>query len=115
MSIPVSGEIWFKAQRVIRTSIQVIVSIILAVAAFLAVFNVVAPQILEEVRELLPAEFYLWLVGFIAVTTTIAGVLARVMAIPAVDAFLKKFGAGSAPRSAATPGELTRREYRDTL
>jgi hypothetical protein len=45
-----SGEIWFKAQRAIRTVAQVIVT----GAGILAVAVVVAPQILDALADVLP-------------------------------------------------------------
>src|SRR5690606_39999509 len=47
---PVSGEIWFKTQRALRTVVQVIVT----GAGILAVAVVVAPQILDALADVLP-------------------------------------------------------------
>ncbi|KDA05867.1 hypothetical protein DC31_13970 [Microbacterium sp. CH12i] len=111
------NKIWFPNQRAIRTAVQVV----LALASGLGVFLLVAPQVLEAVREFLPESWYLWLIGFIAFVGTIAAALSRIMAIPQVDAFLRRWGAGSAPADAAVvvdpvTGEmsgLTRRQFRD--
>lgn len=104
---PVSGEIWFKAQRVLRTIVQVIVG----TAGALGVFVLVAPQVLDAVADVLPASWVAWAAGIIATAAAISAALSRVMAIPAVDAWLKTLGLGSAPKSAAvattTPDELT--------
>lgn len=111
------NKIWFPNQRSIRTAVQVV----LALVSGLGVFLLVAPQVLEAVREFLPESWYLWLLGFIAVVGSIAAALARIMAIPQVDAWLQKWGAGSSPADAvvvadAESGELTglsRRQYRN--
>lgn len=108
------NKIWFPLQRAIRTSVQVII----AAAAVLATTVVVAPQILAAIQDVLPGPFVAWLTGAIAVLAAISAAVARVMAIPAVDEWLRKFGAGSAPSGAvvaqingnATP--LTRRQWR---
>lgn len=98
-----AGTIWFPNKRVIRTVLQSVAGFILALAAGLAAFQVIAPQVLEAIREVLPPTWYAWLVGFIAAVGVLAGVLAKVMAIPAVDRWLKHFGAGSAPANVEVP------------
>lgn len=103
MSDTNGGTIWFPNKRVIRTVLQTITGIILALASGLAVFMLVAPQVLEAVQEVLPPTWYVWLVGFVAAVGTFAGVLAKIMAIPQVDLFLKNFGAGSAPAKVDLP------------
>ena len=52
-------------------------------------------------REILPASWYAWGVVAIGAIGTVSGVLAKVMAIPAVNAFLGCFGAGSVPKGQA--------------
>lgn len=98
-----SGAIWFPNKRVVRTVLQSIAGFILAAAAGLGIFQIVAPQVLDAIRDLLPPTWYAWLVGFIAAVGVVAGALAKVMAIPQVDAWLKRFGAGSTPASADLP------------
>ena len=93
---PVSGEIWHKWQRGLRTAVQVLVT----GAGFLAVAVVVAPQILDALADVLPGPVVAWLAGVIAAAATLSAALSRVMAIPWVDAQLKRIGLGSAPRSA---------------
>ena len=91
--------IWFPNQRIIRTVLQTVASSLVTVAGLAGFVAVFAPQLLEAVREILPASWYAWCVVAIGVVGTISGVLAKVMALPAVNAFLAKFGAGSVPRS----------------
>ncbi|MHC9044023.1 hypothetical protein ACYX8G_05535, partial [Microbacterium saperdae] len=78
-----------------------------------------APQILVAVQDVLPGPVLAWLTGAIATLTIVSATISRVMAIPAVDAWLRKFGAGSAPKSAilhtqvdGTLQGLTRRQWR---
>lgn len=112
------NKIWFPNQRVIRTTIQVI----LAVVSGIGLFLIIAPQVLEAIREFLPESWYVWLIGFIAFVGAVSAALSKIMTIPQVDAFLKKFGAGSEPvevHVVATPEGglqgLTRREYQKFL
>lgn len=112
------SKIWFPNQRVIRTVVQVV----LALASGLGVFLIVAPQVLEAIREFLPESWYLWLIGFIAFVGAVSAALSKIMTIPEVDAFLKKFGAGSAPAESHIVADLdgslhgmTRREYQKFL
>lgn len=109
------NKIWFPLQRGIRTAVQVIV----AAAAILATVVVVAPQILTAIQDVLPGPAVAWITGAIAVLAAVSAALARVMAIPAVDEWLRKFGAGSAPANAVAytsiDGEtvgLTRKQWR---
>ena len=98
-----AGTIWFPNKRVIRTVLQSIAGFIVALAGGLAIFQLVAPQVLDAVREVLPPTWYAWLVGVVAAAGVAAGVLAKVMAIPQVDAWLKHFGAGSTPAKVEVP------------
>lgn len=109
------NRIWFPLQRVIRTAVQVLTTS----AAILAAVVVIAPQILEALQDVLPGPLVLWLTGAIAALAAGSAALARVMAIPAVDQWLRRFGAGSAPAGAvaytALDGSstgLTRRQWR---
>lgn len=97
-----SGEIWFKTQRVLRTAVQVIVT----GAGILAIAVIVAPQILDALAAVLPGPVVAWIAGVIASAAAVSAALSRVMAIPAVDAWLTRLGLGSAPRSTTTGGEL---------
>lgn len=112
------NPIWFPAQRVIRTVVQVVI----AAAAILGAVVVVAPQILDAVSAVLPGSWVAWLTCAVAVLAALSATIARLMAIPAVDAWLKQFGAGSAPKGAVAHMDfdgsqvgLTRRQYRAML
>lgn len=86
-------SIWYKTQRVLRTLVQV------GIPAFLT-FALVLPQIIEALGLPVDSELRLWLVAVAAGVTAVAGAIARVMAIPAVNAWLTKIGLGSVPKSA---------------
>lgn len=108
------SKIWFPLQRAIRTAVAVFVT----ASAMLATTVLVAPQILTAVQDVLPGSFIVWLTGALATLTALSAAISRVMAIPQVDEFLKRFGAGSAPKHAIvaqidgnTTG-LTRRQWR---
>ena len=110
------SRIFFPLQRVIRTAVQVVV----AAASVLAVTVIVAPQIITAVADVLPGPTVAWLTGAVASLAAISAALARIMAIPQVDAFLRKFGAGSSPEGSIVytdvTGEttpLTRRQFRE--
>ena len=89
-----SGEIWFKAQRALRTAVQVAVTL----AGILAAFVVIAPQVLYALADVLPDSWVAWLAGAIAAAAAISAAISRVMAIPAIDRWLQKIGLGSSPR-----------------
>lgn len=112
------NKIWFPLQRAIRTAIQVIV----AAAAILATTVVVTPQILTAIQDVLPGPAVAWITAAIASLAAISAAVSRVMAIPAVDEWLRKLGAGSAPAGAVAyrgpDGKdtgLTRRQWRAML
>lgn len=92
---PAVPEIWFKSQRVIRT---VLASLIVLVPAL----NLSLPLVAEAFRvDGVPAEVYGVVNAVIGGCLVILAVVTRLMAIPAVNAFLTKIGAGSIPASAA--------------
>ena len=94
--------IWFPNQRVVRTVLQTTASALVTLAGLAGFLVLFAPQLLEALREILPPSWYAWGVLAIGVIGTISGVLAKVMAIPAVNAFLARFGAGSVPATELT-------------
>lgn len=112
------NTIWFPLQRVIRTAVQVIVG----GAVVLATIVLVAPQIIDAVADVVPGPVIAWATAAIATLAAISAAVARVMAIPAVDEWLRHIGAGSAPAGAVTYTQfdgseagLTRRQYRAML
>lgn len=89
-------EIWYKAQRVLRTIVAV------GIPAFLT-FALVLPQIIDALGLPVDSGLYLWLIGAAAIVTAVAGAITRIMAIPAVNDWLTKIGLGSVPKSAVAP------------
>lgn len=118
-----NNKILFPIQRVIRTVLQVVAAIVVFLVGAVPALAIFAPQFLEAVRDILPPAWYAWGLGAVAVIGALAGALARVMAIPGVNAWLTKWGAGSAPSGAKvitdpTSGSvvgLTRKQYRDVF
>lgn len=112
------NKIWFPLQRAIRTAVQVIVG----GAAVLAAVVVVAPQIIDAIADVVPGPVIAWATAAIATLAAISAAIARVMAIPAIDEWLRKIGAGSAPAGAVAyqgpdgdATSLTRRQWRAML
>jgi hypothetical protein len=78
-----------------RTVVQTVVSTVLVLGVILPI---VVSIIDEELGGHLPDGWVAWLYGAAALVAAIAGALARIMAIPAVDAALERvLHLGSAP------------------
>jgi len=85
-------EIWFKAQRVIRT-------VIAAAIVLVPTANLLLPALAEAFNAPgVPEGVYLWVNAAIAAILVVLGIVTRIMAIPVVNAWLTKFGAGSVPK-----------------
>lgn len=91
---PKTLEVVFVSKRVLRTIVQV------GIPAFV-LFAAVLPQIIDALGLPADSEVRLWLLGAAAALTAVAAGLARVMAIPAVNTWLAKFGLASVPSSVA--------------
>lgn len=90
------NKVWFPWKRVIRTAVQVFLSL----TAVLATVSVVAPQIIDAIADVLPGPVVAWLTAAVATVTVVSAALTRVMLIPQVNEWLTKFGAGTAPAGA---------------
>lgn len=102
-------EIWYKSKRVLRTVVQV------GIPAFIT-FALVLPQIIDAAGLPVDSALYIQLIAIAAGVTAVAGGLARIMAIPAVNAWLLNIGLGSVPKAdAAALAASERRRYRETL
>jgi hypothetical protein len=68
---------------------------------YLIVFGAVAPAVItiagEQLEGVLSPEWYAWVLGAGATVTAISGLIARIMAIPAVDSWLQKVHLASSP------------------
>lgn len=80
----------------VRTFVQVWIPGMLTA---LVVIPAVAQAILDEFGEALPDRFRLILVGVVTGAAAVSAVLARIMAIPAVDRLVERVRLGSAPAS----------------
>lgn len=69
------------------------------IPAFLS-FAVVLPEIIKALGLPVDGALYAWLITVAAGVTAVATGLSRVMAIPAVNAWLVKIGLGSVPKNA---------------
>lgn len=98
-SLKTQTEIWYKTQRILRTIVAVGIPAILG-------FAVVLPQIIEALGLPADSELHLWLLAVAGVVTAVAGAITRIMAIPAVNAWLVKIGLGSVPKSAVLDGGI---------
>ncbi len=91
-------EIWFASKRVIRT-------LLVNLVVILPVVNISLPLLVDAFTgEGVPPEVTLWANAIVAGVLVVTGILTRIIAIPAVNAFLTKLGAGSVPKSAVENG-----------
>lgn len=93
--------IWYDWQRVIRTGLQTALAFLVGLGGAVGVLQVVAPQVLDAVRDVLPASWVAWLAGAFAFVIAVAGALAKLMAIPIVNRWLTRVHAGSVPKAKA--------------
>jgi hypothetical protein len=96
-------DIWYKAQRVLRTIVQFLV-----VAVPLA--NIGAASIIDYLQKqedvTIPGWVFIWLNAILVGSALIMGGVARIMAIPGVNEWLTKLGLGSVPEKALIPATL---------
>lgn len=92
-------EIWFAGKRVIRTLLVNLVVIVPTV-------NLLLPALAAAFGETdgVPVEVTLWVNAAVAGVLVVTSVLTKIIAIPAVNAFLVKIGAGSVPKKAVEDG-----------
>jgi hypothetical protein len=77
-----------------RTAVQTGLSVLLTLGVVLpAIVAIVA----EEFGTVLPEAWLAWLVGAAGVAASVSAALARIMAIPGVDAALKRLHLSSSP------------------
>lgn len=73
-----------------RTFVQTFAGTILAILTFVAGLSVFAPQFLEAVAPVLPDQWLAFATAGVAIISTVAATIARVMAIPGVNEWLHK-------------------------
>lgn len=94
---PVAPPIWYPAQRVIRT-------VLVNVVALVPILNLSLPLVAAAFDAPdVPIEVYLTVNSVILGALAVTGILSRLIAIPAINTWLTKLGAGSVPKSALTP------------
>lgn len=92
--MPQVEQIWFQGQRVIR-------SILVALPTLLITLNLSLPLFAEAFNASnVPTGAYLLVNSIVLGMLAVIGVLTKIIAIPAVNAWLTKLGAGSVPKSA---------------
>lgn len=88
-------DIWYKAQRVLRTVVAFLITAVPTVnLAAMAVIDYLQNQ--QDVA--VPGWVFLWLNVIVAGTALVIGLVTRLMAVPGVNAWLTKIGLGSVPR-----------------
>lgn len=88
-------EIWFKAQRALRTFVQALIVLVPIVnLGALAL----ADYLTEQTYVVVSPTFFAGLNGIVVVTALIMGGVARLMAVPGVNDWLTKIGLGSVPK-----------------
>jgi hypothetical protein len=92
-ALAAATEIWYKGKRVLRTLVAVVIPALLG-------FAVVLPSIIEALGLPVDSELRLWLLAVAAGVSAVAAAITRLMAIPAVNAWLIKIGLGSVPKDA---------------
>lgn len=96
-------EIWYKAKRAVRTIVQTLIVLV-------PIANAVAAAIIgylnDQTDVTVPGWVFLVLNGIVVATALLAGLVARIMAVPGVNAWLVKIGLGSVPASAVTDGKV---------
>lgn len=96
-------EIVFKAKRAVRTIVQTLVVLVPTANAIAAA---AADYLTKQADVAVPAWVFLVLNGIVVATALLAGLVARIMAVPGVNALLVKVGLGSVPAAAVRAGEV---------
>lgn len=92
----VSSQSAFPGRATWRTVVQNVISVVLTAGVVLPLAVSIAG---EELADVLPENWLAWAVGAAASVAAIAAALTRIMAIPAVDAALRRFGLSSTPKA----------------
>lgn len=101
-------EIWFKAQRVIRTVVQ---ALIVLVPLVNGVAVAVIGYLEEQTHVTVDPIVFLWLNIIVAATALVMGLIARIMAVPGVNDLLTRIGLGSVPKTAVVMEQNTHGTY----
>lgn len=96
-------EIWYKAKRAVRTIIQTLI-VLVPIANLIAA--AIASYLNDQTSVIVPGWVFVILNGIVVATALLAGLVARVMAVPGVNVWLTKIGLGSVPKSAVVDGSV---------
>jgi hypothetical protein len=100
MSTPIDTAGATQVQHPWKATLRTIVQV--GIPALLTLCLVV-PQVVDAVLagfgEQLPPEFTAWMLASAGFVTTLAAVITRVMAIPAINAWLTSLGLGATPKA----------------
>lgn len=88
-------QVVYPWKAALRTAVQVGIPTVLTLAV---VLPMIIEIVLDEFGEQMPDGLRLWLLAAAGVITGVSLVLTRIMAIPAVNAFLTRFGLGATPK-----------------
>jgi hypothetical protein len=96
-------DIWFKTKRVVRTIAQALI-VLVPTANLIAL--AVAGYLTEQVDVVVPGWVFAALNGIVVASALIMGLVARLMAVPGINAWLVKVGLGSVPAEAIKSGRV---------
>lgn len=84
-------QVVFPWRAAVRTAVQ-------AFLAFATLTAVTLPILTPFLADYLPDEWVAWLIAAGVFVSALAGVVARIMALPQLQAFLSSVGLGATPR-----------------
>lgn len=82
----------------VRTAAQTAIGTVVGLASTVLFLATFLPQLLDAVKDALPAEWVAQLVIVIGWVSVAAGAITRTMLIPGVNDWLTKWGAGAKPK-----------------
>lgn len=94
-------SIWYQRQRWLRTALQTAIAFLVGLGGSVALLQATAPQVLDALAGVLPANWLTGLAAVFAFVIAIASALSKLMAIPVVNVWLTRVGFGSEPRAVA--------------
>lgn len=88
-------QVEYPWKATLRTIVQVGIP---AFLTLLVAVPLIIQIVLDEFGETMPDRLRLWLLAAAAFVTALAAAITRIMAIPAVNAWLSRFGLAAKPR-----------------
>lgn len=96
---PVPTQVVHPWKAAARTAIQTAVALLVFLITAIPSLNAIAPQIADALTPALPEGWGVYLTAAVAFIGVVAGAVARLMAIPAVNAWFTKLKLGAAPKA----------------